>query len=64
MSVMAIMLALVAVLFFLAIGGVYLLLSFIGRMTEPKEQDGERSKIDRRRRECHLKSLANSNLYP
>ena len=40
MSVMAIMLALVAVLFFLGIGGVYLLLSFIGRMTEPKEQDG------------------------
>ena len=39
MSVMAIMLALVAVLFFLGIGGVYLLLSFIGRMTEPKEQD-------------------------
>ncbi len=39
MSVMAIMLALVAVLFFLGIGGVYLLLSFISRMTEPKEQD-------------------------
>ena len=30
------------VLFFLGIGGVYLLLSFIGRMTEPKEQDGEK----------------------
>ena len=54
MSVMAIMLALVAVLFFSGIGGVYLLLSFIGRMTEPKGRTGRRSRAMRPRRYASL----------